>query len=64
MGTAARMSHHHPRHAPAFPDLGDLPPEEGVSPADAAERVHRDPEREPNGTDPRAIAAQSHPEDS
>jgi hypothetical protein len=58
------MSPHDPRPAPAFPDLGDLPPEEGVSAADAAERVDRDPEREPNATDPRAIAAQTHPEDS
>jgi hypothetical protein len=34
-------------------DLGDTPSEEGISEADAAERVHHDPAGEPNFDDQR-----------
>jgi hypothetical protein len=60
-GYVASMSNHAP-HANELPehdhdhqhpvDLGQVPPEEGVSQADAAERVDEDPDEQQNRKDP------------
>jgi len=63
MGTPLRMSPQDPRHPTMSPDLGEVPSEEGLSQADAADRVDRDPEAEQNATDPVEIARSTVPED-
>ena len=51
------------------PDLGAVPPEEGISEADATERIGLDPQEQPNqgergGRAVEGIASWQHPEDS
>jgi hypothetical protein len=57
-GTVARMNPTDPQHPSRPVDPEGVPPEEGVSAADASERVDLDPEEQRNWTEEHAHGEQ------